>query len=364
MPSRRRLRRDVVSHSPWTASAAARQLTQHPDPGAITPLLEALARPSLPHATVADALVALGGAAAPALVAALARDSVPQRAVEVLARIGPAARPAVTAGATSRNAQIRRYCTLLLDDEDRLRAALADPDCGVRWAASSNLVGRGVRFTAAELVAAADRCPHRYSHADVGALSPHVDVDGVRALLRRLAPVTKVGTAAIRLLLVAGERDFVRDLLAGDDPVAVGQAAHVAYHAGDLDLQRVAAARVLGQASPEIRAAAATAIGSALALEHAGALTAIVADETDDAGVRARCLWQLKTADLPSAVLVGLCEQAYASHDRRLRHTAVNVMPPGPQGDAILRRALHDPDWNVSHAAGSRLNREFPPTPR
>ncbi|HET7719166.1 MAG TPA: hypothetical protein VFK43_04310, partial [Acidimicrobiales bacterium] len=152
MPSRRRLRRDVVSHSPGTASAAARQLTKHPDPGALTPLLEALARPSLPHATVADALVALGGAAAPALVAALARDSVPQRAVEVLARIGPAAQPSITAGATSRNAQIRRYCTLLVGDEERVRAALADPDCGVRWAASSNLVGRGVRFTAAELV--------------------------------------------------------------------------------------------------------------------------------------------------------------------------------------------------------------------
>lgn len=364
MPSRRRLRREVVSYSPGTAGAAAHQLTRHPDPGALTPLLEALARPDMPHAAIADALVALGEAAAPALVAALARETVPQRAVEVLARIGPSARHSIAAGATSRNAQIRRYCTLLLEDDQLLGRAMADPDCGVRWAASSTLVGRGVRLTAAELVAAAEACAHAYSHADVGALSPHVDVADVRLLLRRLAPVPKVGTAAIRLLLLAGERDFVRDLLAGDDPIAVGQAAHVAYYAGDLDLQRVAAARVFGRPAPEIRAAAATAIGAALAGEYAGALTAIVEDEMDDAGVRARCLWQLKTADLPSAVLAGLCELAYASPDRRLRHTAVSVIPPGPQLDNMLRRALLDSDWNVSYAAGSRLSREFPPTPR
>jgi HEAT repeat protein len=364
LPSLRQLRRDLVCHSPEVASAAARHLAAQPDPRALTPLLEALARPYLPHATIADALVVLGSTAAPALVAALARDRVPQPAVEVLARIGPAAQPSIAAGAASGNAQIRRYCTLLLEDDDRLRAALADPECGVRWAASTTLVRRGVRFTAAELLSAAESCRHGYSHVDVGALAPHVNVADVRVLLRRLAPVPKVGTAAIRLLLVAGERDFVRDLLAGDDPIAVGQAAHVAYYAGDLNLQRVAATRVLGRASPEIRAAAASAIGSALAREYAGALAAIVENETDDPGVRANCLWQLKPAELPRAVLSGLCEQAYESPDRRLRHTAVNVMPPGARLDAILQRAIGDPDWNVSYAAGSRLNQASPPTPR
>ena len=344
--------------------AAARHLAVHPDPRALTPLLEALARPYRPHAAIADALVILGSTAAPALVAALARDRVPQRAVEVLARIGPAAQPSIAAGAALPNAQIRRYCTLLLEDDDRLHAALADPECGVRWAASTALVGRGARFTAAELVAHAEACAHAYSHANVRALSPHVGVAEVRVLLRRLAPVPKVGTAAICLLLVAGERDFVRDLLAGDDPIAVGQAAHVAYHAGDLDLQRVAAARVLGGASPPIRAAAATAIGSALAREYAGPLAAIVENETDDPGVRAQCLWQLRNAALSGAALASLCEQAYGSHDRRLRHTAVNVMPSGPQLEGILQRALRDPDWNVSYAAKSRLNRASPPTPR
>jgi hypothetical protein len=318
----------------------------------------------MPHAAIADALVALGGTAAPALVAALGHDRVPQRAVEVLARLGSAARESIMAGAVSPNAQIRRYCTLLLEDEEHLRAALADPECGVRWAASSTLQTRGVQFTAAERIAAAEACPHGYSHADVGALSPQVDVAEVRILLRRLAPVPKVGTAAIRLLLVAGERDFVRDLLAGDDPTAVGQAAHVAYYAGDLDLQRVAMARVLGRPTPEIRAAAAKALGSALARDYATALAAIVRDETDDAGVRAQCLWQLKAAELPTTVLAGLCEQAYENSDRRLRHAAVNVMPPGPELQPLLSRSVHDPDWNVSYAAGSRLSREFPPTPR
>lgn len=142
----------------------------------------------------------------------------------------------------------------------------------------------------------------------------------------------------------------------GDDVVAVRQAAWVAYWDRIPELQRAAATCVLdgsGRTTAAVRAAAAVGLGEAVIGEHVTALVAIVDDEAEDAGVRAACLGQAGGAVEP-AQLAEICERAYRSGDRRLRHVAVDTMPSGPRLEDFLDMALEDPDPWVCYAAGWR----------
>ena len=330
MRSIRRLSEALWHGAPGDGRAAAPELVKSPDPRALAPLVGALGRHGVHHAA-ADALVALGEPAIPALVAALRREVAPLAAA-VLVRLGALAEPSSLAGASCSNPQVRRYCLLVLAEvaperaAEILWAAWADCDCGVRSAAHQGLERLGVRFSADQLVTAAERCEHGLGHVEVRAFASHRHDPRVRALLHRLALVPRTGIAALRLLVTSGEVEVARQLLDSDDAVMVFQAAWVAYWDRLPDLQRAAAARTLDRsgATPDaLRAAAAVGIGSALATELVDELVIIVDDDAEAPSVRAECLIQV-AGSIPPERLAELCLHALESNDWRLRKVAVN----------------------------------------
>jgi hypothetical protein len=363
MGSIRRLSEALWHGPPDDSRAAALELVKRPDPRALAPLVGALGRHGVRHAA-ADALVALGEPAIPALVAALRRDVAPYSAA-VLARLGPLAEPSAFAGATSSNPQVRRYCLLVLAEVapersgEVLWVAWADRDCGVRSAASQALERLGVRFSADQLVTAAERCEHGLGHVDVWAFARHRHDPRVRTLLHRLALTPRTGIAAVRVLVASGEVEVARQLLDSDDAVMVRQAAWVAYWDRLPDLQRAAAARTLdrsGSTPDALRAAATVGIGSAVAIEHADELVAIVDDDAEAPAVRAGCLIQVAGSISPER-LAELCLNAFESNDWRLRKVAVNTMPSGPLLGGVVESALQDPDASVRYSAECRARR-------
>jgi HEAT repeat protein len=357
MSSLRRLSEALWHGAPEAAHLAAQELARHGDPRAIPPLIGALNRVGVGDAA-AEALASLGPAAVPALMAALRRETAPL-AASVLARIGSDAEADVLTGVSSPNPQVRRQCLLLLPAvsperaDDLLWAACRDPDCAVRSAAQQTLAARGVRFSPDQLLASAARCPHGNSHVDVCGLAVHAREPRVRKFLRLLSPVPGTGVAAIRALAMYGDKNFVRDLLNGNNVVEIRQAAWVALTDRHVDLQRVAASRVLdisGATPAAVRAAAALGLGADVAAAHAAALVAIVDDEEEDADLRAECLARLKTA-IDGDRLAFLCTKAFRSNSRRLRHVAVNTVPSGPYGAEIIKQANSDCDPGVRRAA-------------
>jgi hypothetical protein len=367
MRSLRRLSEALWHGPPDDLRAAALELVTNPDPRAMAPLLGALRRQGASD-SAADALVALGEAAIPGLVAALRRDIAPSAAA-VLARLGPLAEPSVRSAVSSPNPQVRRHCLLVLAEvaperaTDLLWVAWADRDCGVRSAAHQTLERLGVRFSPGQLVTAAERCEHGLRHVDVWAFALHRDNSRVRALLHRLAFVPRTGIAALRLLVTWGEVDFARQLLDGDDAVMVRQAAWVAYWDRVPDLQRAAAARALDRsgATPDaLRAAAAVGIGPAVAEEHASQLVAIVDDQAEDPAVRAECLTHI-TGPISAERLAALCLKAFESTDWRLRKVAVNTMPSGSLLGDLVEQALQDSDAGVRYSAEWRARSGLPP---
>ena len=345
MRSIRRLSEALWHGAPGDSRAAALELVKSPDPRALAPLVGALGRHGVHHAA-ADALLAVGEPAIPALVAALRREVAPFAAA-VLVRLGALAEPSALAGASSSNPQVRRYCLLVLAEvaperaAEELWAAWADRNCGVRSAAHQGLERLGVRFSADQLATAAERCEHGLGHVDVRAFASHRHDPRVRALLHRLALVPRTGIAALRLLVTSGEVEVARQLLDSDDAVMVRQAAWVAYWDRLPDLQR---------------AAAAVGIGSAVATELADELVAIVDDDEEAPAVRAQCLIQV-AGSVPPQRLAELCLDAFESDDWRLRKVAVNSMPPGPLLGGMVESALQDPDASVRYSAECRARR-------
>lgn len=275
------------------AREAARSLREHPDRRAVPPLLHAMRRIFVAE-SMAEAITAMGTDVVPDLIRALRREESWQvaRLLGTLLRAKPAA---LLEGVRSDNSQVRRYCVELLASTDdpgadaALRTATSDTECGVRSAAMESLRQRGVEFSVDDLLEHATRCGHRGSHIRIWSFWAFREDQRVRDLMLRLSLLPRAGVAAARFLVDIGEIAYVRSMLEGDDPLLVGQAAHVGRFKPVPEFQHLAARRVLDRSLPTaIRLVATKGIGSAISREDASALREISADPHEDLALRRR----------------------------------------------------------------------------
>lgn len=320
-------------------------------PAAAAPLAAAL--DGLGPAAATVALSALAGAgdprALPALVAALATDDEEARgtALEALARLGdPRAVPAVAA---------------LLEAEPLTAAAAV--------AALSALAERGPAARDAALAACRAAPPGPAVYRLLGRLGDARDVLALREGLRAPHRGTRVAAAGAlaalcgRAPLESAEVPELLDAL-DDADAAVRAAAAQALGAlaggagGGAAPGRGEATRALAAAlhDPEgvVRAMAALALGRCRAREYAPHLAALVDDPGTPAEAAAAALHALAELGAADPAALG---RALAHPDAEVVKEAVRAAAglPGPEADALLLAAARHGRWDVRRAAAGAL---------